>query len=180
MKAGPWIAGAVFLLAGIAGWQWRSRGAAVADKKESQLQATWTGSSFGQVTLPAEITWCPGERLAILLANDSTETGVLLAFRLTDSLVAGEYGIRAPEDSLGPRPWVVASLRHVPDTMPTVIKRYAGLSGEVTLMGKDAQKVAGKFTIRMRWPGGADTVLLRGSFAPTPVVARAVGCPQRD
>lgn len=139
-----------------------------------QLTLEWHGSREGRAVLPAQLAWCPINRVGTLEAI-SNDTGLVVTLIESDSLSSGPHPVVSNEmRDQSPRPSALAALRWVSDSGELL--GFRSVSGVVDLRAANAV-ASGSFEIRMRAPLGLDTLVVRGDFLGLPISAGAVGCP---
>jgi hypothetical protein len=160
----------LLLVAAAAWWFLRRHDSA----SSGQVALEWHGSWEGRAVLPAQLAWCPINRVGTLEAI-SSDTGLIITLLEVDSLTRGPHQVVSAEiREESPRPSAVTALRWVSDS--GVLLGFRSVSGVVDLQPADAL-ASGSFEMRMRAPLGTDTLMVRGTFTGLPITAGAVGCP---
>jgi hypothetical protein len=138
------------------------------------LNAYWTGTDTGKVTLPARAALC-GDRGPLLIFAQSGDTGIGLAIYGSDSVGRGRYPIFDPAQSVA-RPGAALAARW---TRKLVMSDLRGFQGQVTL---DAVRptVAGHFSGRTTGVVMSASVAIDGSFKGIPLVAGGADCTGRS
>ena len=132
------------------------------------LTADWVGLDTGRVEAAPRAIWCVGDQRLELTAEQG-DAGVGLALYPLDSLVSGEYPAFDQGADTIHRPGVAAGVRWFTES---AVRGYQGDSGGLTLT-REGERMAGRFSFRLRSLEGSDTVRMTGQFSG----ARAGACP---
>lgn len=142
----------------------------------AQLAARWYGTTSGNVTLPAQLHWCPVTHVAMLEAV-AGDTGIAVVFLERDALASGTHPVLdATGGTGGARPAATAALRWLrvrgTDTAVVGLRSQSGAAQLLVAGGL----VSGEATVRLRAVFGADTATMHLVFQGVPIVTTASGC----
>jgi hypothetical protein len=136
-----------------------------------KLEAHWTGSDTGKISVTARAEWCGRDRFLEIRAVRG-DTGLALALFPRDTVVPGRYQVRALPlaDS---RPAASVGLRLFAQT---AIKGFQGDSGSVQLRRSTAGVFSGEIEARARSVSGIQRVHLTGTFHDLTILPQVRGC----
>ena len=138
------------------------------------LNAYWTGTDTGRVTMPAHAALC-GDHGPLLVFAQSGDTGIGLAIYGADALGPGRYPVFDPAQG-AVRPGAALAARW---TRKLVMADLRGFQGQVTL---DAVRplVRGHFSGRTTGVVMSASVAMEGSFRGIPLVTGGADCAGRS
>jgi len=120
----------------------------------------WAGSKQGQLVAPGTASWCAVDSLLEIIAVKG-DTGVGWALLVQDSVRATQHPIVSPSVRVDWRPLATAAVRWFGESD---VIGFEGHSGNVHLTDVTGGAVTGSVDVRLRVPGGTDTLHPTGGF----------------
>jgi hypothetical protein len=163
--------------AGAGAWWWLHNGPARKGVRlhthQGRITAAWSGAHTARVSLPAQVTWCPITRQAVLDAIVA-DTGIEVVFYEQDSLAPGTRPVIGPRTpATVPRPAATLALRYPPE--PDSLAGYRSTDGTAQLTVQKGT-VSGTISARLHAAVGNDTLRFLAAFDRLPLTATAAGC----
>jgi hypothetical protein len=137
-----------------------------------KLEAQWTGSDTGKISVTAKAEWCARDRFLEIRAVRG-DTGLALALFPRDTIVPGRYQVRPLPMADSARPAAGVGLRLFAQT---AIKGFQGDSGTVQLRRSTPGVFSGEIAARARSVSGVQRVHLTGTFHDLTIVPQIRGC----
>jgi hypothetical protein len=137
-----------------------------------RLEAHWTGSDTGKISVTARAEWCGRDRF-LEIRGVRGDTGLALALFPQDTIVPGRYQVRTLPVADSTRPAAGVGLRLFAQT---AIKGFQGDSGSVQLRHSSPGVFSGEIEARARSVSGIQRVHLTGTFQDLTILPQVRGC----
>jgi hypothetical protein len=137
-----------------------------------KLEAHWTGSDTGKISVTARAEWCGRDRF-LEIRGVRGDTGLALALFPRDTVVPGRYQVRTLPLPDSTRPAASVGLRLFAQT---AIKGFQGDSGSVQLRRSTPGVFSGEIDARARSVSGIQRVHVTGTFHDLTILPQVRGC----